>query len=226
MDRYDRLDRHIDRLLANRRPQPYVAEDDEERAVLEMAARLRLLQPGAEAPRRRFAATMYARLRRLINGPKGTSRRRIVVGGLGGLAAGIIAGLGLAHTNRGPLADLGDRFASPAQALKAAGWAPAGKLQDVPEGGALAFRTSAFSGYIMRKGNQLSALSAICNHMGCHVDWQQESSQFVCPCDGARFDSSGQYQQDAYANAGYGTLQPLTPLAVRKDGDVLYVKPI
>jgi menaquinol-cytochrome c reductase iron-sulfur subunit len=38
---------------------------------------------------------------------------------------------------------------------------------------------------------QLQALSAICPHLGCSVQWIASKRQFVCPCHGASFQTDG-----------------------------------
>lgn len=226
-DRYDRLNRHIDDLLKDRAPQPFVAEDDEERAALEMATRLRLLRPDAPLPRAHFRARMLRLLTRVINPRPRLARRRLLVGGaaatLAGVAAGFAGALGLRHLEPAN----GATTAQHAAAASSAGWARVGRLQDVPQGGALAFTTAAgLSGYVLRNGDQLSALSAICNHLGCHVQWQPGNKQFICPCDDAQFDSNGRYLAEDYAAGPSVTLKPLTRLAVRAEGDLLYVQPL
>ena len=35
------------------------------------------------------------------------------------------------------------------------------------------------------------ALSAVCTHLGCVVQWQQDEDQFLCPCHGGRFTGDG-----------------------------------
>ena len=222
-DRYDRLNRHIDALLQDHAPPPFVAQDEEERAALQMAAQLRLLRPGAAAPRQRFAGRMRRLLARSINPRHGLPRRRLLVGGAGTLVGGLVAGFGVAFGLR----RAGSAAAPTASGLAASsigGWAQVGRLQDVPQGGALAFAVSGLSGYVMRNGDQLSALSAICNHLGCHVQWQPASEQFICPCDNAEFDRAGMYLHDGYTAYPTANLKPLTRLAVRLEGDVLYVK--
>lgn len=38
---------------------------------------------------------------------------------------------------------------------------------------------------------QLSALSAVCPHLGCSVQWQDSKNSFVCPCHGASYQANG-----------------------------------
>jgi cytochrome b6-f complex iron-sulfur subunit len=222
-DRSERLNDYIDALLQDKSPDQFAAEDAEERDVLAMAARLRLLRPAATVPRPRFRARMRRLLARAINPRPGLPRRRLLFGGAGTAAAGLLAGLGVslglrnAGVRRTPSAS--DLAARPALG----GWAAVGRVRDLPEGGALAFAAAGVSGYVTRNSDQLSALSAICNHLGCHVQWQPERKRFLCPCDDAEFDRSGIYLQEDYA-APPATLPPLTRLAVRAEGDTLYVK--
>jgi len=51
---------------------------------------------------------------------------------------------------------------------------------------------SAQSVYVTKGADgQLTVLSSICPHLGCSVSWQTTQSEFVCPCHGGRFNSSG-----------------------------------
>ena len=40
-------------------------------------------------------------------------------------------------------------------------------------------------------GKTVTALSLICPHQGCPVDFDAATKQFVCPCHGAKFTDSG-----------------------------------
>jgi len=44
--------------------------------------------------------------------------------------------------------------------------------------------------FVIRRGNQLFALSAICTHRKCKLDAQRDQS-FLCPCHGSTFDAAG-----------------------------------
>jgi len=37
----------------------------------------------------------------------------------------------------------------------------------------------------------LHAVSAVCPHMGCHVEWNDGEDSWDCPCHGSRFDTDG-----------------------------------
>ena len=66
-------------------------------------------------------------------------------------------------------------------------------LSDIPEG---EVRTTAdLAGrplvILHVPGQEIIALSLVCTHLGCRVNWQSESRTFLCPCHGGRFDSKG-----------------------------------
>ena len=44
---------------------------------------------------------------------------------------------------------------------------------------------------VIRTASGFSALSAICTHLGCIVEWQEDKQQVFCPCHGAAFDAKG-----------------------------------
>src|SRR5260221_68462 len=46
--------------------------------------------------------------------------------------------------------------------------------------------------FIIRTGqSSYIALSQICTHAGCHVNFNSSSKQFVCPCHGGTYDING-----------------------------------
>lgn len=123
------------------------------------------------------------------------SRRRLfgwLVGIIGsGVAIGIVA----------PTAAF---VLSPLWKKKAAErWVPLLKESDLAEGEmrAVVFKTKAEDGYMTttqdvsvylhRKNGAVEAIDPTCPHLGCHVRFNQDRNQFVCPCHGGVFDENG-----------------------------------
>jgi cytochrome b6-f complex iron-sulfur subunit len=76
--------------------------------------------------------------------------------------------------------------------------------KDVPEGEAKFFEFAGSSAVLVRKrGGGLVALSAVCTHLGCIVQWEKDKQDFLCPCH------AGHYTVDGVVTAG----PPPKPLA-------------
>lgn len=45
--------------------------------------------------------------------------------------------------------------------------------------------------FIDREGSGYRALSAVCQHLGCRVHWDDGKQQFLCPCHGGVYDREG-----------------------------------
>ena len=56
-------------------------------------------------------------------------------------------------------------------------------------------------------GGNLHALSSVCPHRGCDVEWNAEEKVWDCPCHGSRFTSEGAVIRGPAA-------QPLLPVDV------------
>ena len=48
--------------------------------------------------------------------------------------------------------------------------------------------------WLVREGGSVRALSTVCPHAGCAVDWDEGASAFVCPCHDSRFALDGERQ--------------------------------
>ncbi len=44
---------------------------------------------------------------------------------------------------------------------------------------------------VIRTERGVFALSAVCTHLGCLVNWEPDAQEIVCPCHVARFDLNG-----------------------------------
>lgn len=60
------------------------------------------------------------------------------------------------------------------------------------------------------------ALSAICTHLGCIVQWQSDKGEFLCPCHAGRFSAHGEV-------LGGPPPKPLETLPVNTEGDQIVV---
>ena len=64
--------------------------------------------------------------------------------------------------------------------------------QDIPQDGAKFFQFRGKAAVIARtKNGSLSVLTAVCTHLGCIVQWEAKTGEFICPCHGGRFSPDG-----------------------------------
>lgn len=70
--------------------------------------------------------------------------------------------------------------------------------------------------FILREEAGFRALSAICTHVGCIVNWNQTENKFICPCHGSTFARSG----EVLSGAAVGPLKSFS-IELAKDGKLL-----
>ena len=64
--------------------------------------------------------------------------------------------------------------------------------KDVPEGEAKFFEFAGSAAVLVKKlGGDLIALSAVCTHLGCIVQWEKDQQNFLCPCHGGLYTPDG-----------------------------------
>jgi cytochrome b6-f complex iron-sulfur subunit len=66
----------------------------------------------------------------------------------------------------------------------------AGKVADFKVGEVLPFRKERT--FILRTEGGFLAISAICTHLHCVVNWNEMLKKFECPCHGAKFNHNGE----------------------------------
>jgi cytochrome b6-f complex iron-sulfur subunit len=76
---------------------------------------------------------------------------------------------------------------------------------DLVDGTTMPFRSGAIEGFLIRRGSQIAALSAVCTHMGCVLNYSMLRERFECPCHGVTFDIDGQ------PTSRYGNPLPALP---------------
>lgn len=68
--------------------------------------------------------------------------------------------------------------------------------------------------FIVMGKEGLIALSSICSHLGCLVNWDKNKDEFLCPCHGGKYDMEGMVKEGPPP-------APLTRLPLKiKDGKV------
>ena len=220
LERADRIERLVRDLLAGRRVQ-VGPQDALDRDVILAAARL----AGARAPHPRMTPAFRRKLAERLDRTRETgvlSRRTALVAGLGA-AIGALGGAGLARVT-GVLAPATPAPARVPLAVNASvieprpgRWFDAGPLDAYSEGQAIRFQAGAVGAFLVREGDAVRALSSVCTHLPCELQWTPAAHQLVCPCHPVAFDTEGASQ---VGPNGYA-LPPLPRLQVRVvDGHV------
>jgi cytochrome b6-f complex iron-sulfur subunit len=66
----------------------------------------------------------------------------------------------------------------------------AGKVADFKAGEVIPFRKERT--FVVRTEEGFLAISAICTHLNCVVNWNEMLKKFECPCHGAKFNQNGE----------------------------------
>lgn len=70
---------------------------------------------------------------------------------------------------------------------------------------------------IKRDSGDVIAMSTICPHLGCGIDWNTEKKQFVCPCHESVFDIKGKLVSGPAPRS-------MDTLETKIEGDDIFVK--
>lgn len=75
-------------------------------------------------------------------------------------------------------------------------------------------RELTFRAFLVNSGGEVFALSSVCTHLGCLVNWSRNKNRFVCPCHGGKYDMNGNA-------AGGPPSHPLARIPIKvRDGKV------
>jgi cytochrome b6-f complex iron-sulfur subunit len=209
----EQLDQHVEDLLQDRRPERTPLPDEDALRARQTAAMLRAAKPGAGLPSKDFLERMQGSIGEWVQEQSAKpqpsarpSRRSLLLTGAAGIAAGVAAVLGIDRLGKSK-----SPTAPNNQALvpKNGTWKPVKALADLPEATPVAFRSGAIEGFLIRQGQEVKGLSAVCTHMACILNYSKFRDRFECPCHGATFEKDG--QPTNYASP----LSPLPSLEVK-----------
>jgi cytochrome b6-f complex iron-sulfur subunit len=63
---------------------------------------------------------------------------------------------------------------------------------DLRDGEAKFFQYSGGAAVVLKsREGGIIALSAVCTHLGCIVQWQKEKQEFICPCHAGHYTAEG-----------------------------------
>lgn len=196
----ERLDHFVERILRNRRPRRFPAEDEEARAMLAAAA-LNAGRPGADAPRPEFVEKLERAIRRRVEAGESLerlpvlSRRRMLGGAALGAVAAAAAGVGIDRVvDRALEGSGGVAEVTPSKGA----WIDVAAVEAVPVGRPLRFSAGAIEGFLVNHGDRIEGLSAICTHMPCTLHANVAAQRLDCPCHGAWFDLQGRPMDGSY----------------------------
>ena len=190
-----RIDRIVGDVLAGRhlKATPSDAADQE---AIRVAAAL----AGSREGYPRMSPAFRRRLTQMLQkgeAPAWINRRSALVAGLG-LAAGAVGGA-LASEMAAPGAPRA-RARETLEPLPALGrWVDTGlTLADLEAGVPRRVTAGAIGAFLVRHGDQVSAMSAMCTHLPCELVWVGDRSVLNCPCHNLAFTLDGQPLSDRY----------------------------
>jgi cytochrome b6-f complex iron-sulfur subunit len=209
-DAVDRVSAFVDALVKNRRPARFRVGPGEGE-MLSVAALLRTAAPRVDDPDPVFVERLRGQLDRRIEPVhnRGVTRRRLLRGfGIPGAAALVGAAAGAFLRERAER--LWDTSAGPELIPVASGaWTPVMPLDALATGEPTLFTVGAVRGFLIRAGeSDVTAVSAVCTHLGCLLAANPQTARLDCPCHGAAFALDG-----APLNPDYTT--PLPRLRAR-----------
>jgi cytochrome b6-f complex iron-sulfur subunit len=211
LDHVEALNDFVDALLRGEKPPSTAPLHGDQAGLLRQAAQLASVGNPATLP----SPALVNRLRERFSGGRRRhawlawrlSRRTFTLS-LAGAAAALAVAL------------FGEQAVQRVAGNPPAGWVPVARAADLPPGAVKRFIAQDVEGHIMNIGGRIWALSAVCTHMACVVDWKASDGSFLCPCHGAEFGTDGRQ----LGGDDYGvSLAPLTRIPVQQRDGQLYV---
>jgi Rieske Fe-S protein len=73
------------------------------------------------------------------------------------------------------------------------------------------------SAWVLEREGQLVALSTVCPHLGCAIDYEAQAERFVCPCHDSYFDLDGKATEGP-------SPRDMDALEVQTEGDTVAIR--
>jgi cytochrome b6-f complex iron-sulfur subunit len=206
----------VDALLSDRAP--HWRSVDAEADTLGMAIALAAARPGAAAVRPRFVSDLRRCLAQKLDAADCREShpamgRRRVLKVVGVAAAAVVGGGVVERVGSRPHRRPPDKT----NVATVGGWQTVATSSELDELGVLRFATPATVGFLARSGGVLRAVSGVCTHQGCLLEYREGDRELACPCHRATFTLTG----DVRAHDVAGPLPPLPQLLVReRDGRI------
>lgn len=216
VEQYVRLHEHIERLRADRAPLHPDTLMEDEAQVYQMAAFFRAAAPDAAEPDATFAANLRKRLAQetpevrrgdaatapqssaRAEQPAGRRQSEVTRRGLLGVGLGAAAAFIGAATGAAVERELEGRGAGkappPSVSIVPEGrgtWVAVAAVSELPVGSVRRFATDSLVGFVRHTIEGFSALSGVCTHLGCLLQWNAGARTYDCPCHGGRFTETG-----------------------------------
>lgn len=80
----------------------------------------------------------------------------------------------------------------PVKKIKIVNSMTVGKASEVPAGTGKIFQFNDDKVIVVNHGGNITAVSAVCTHLGCLVHWDEAANMIACPCHGARYKQDGE----------------------------------
>jgi Rieske Fe-S protein len=149
----------------------------------------------------------------------GFSRRRALLGGLGAAAAALTGAAVTAALEQSGKPQQPPTPPTGSLVLPGTGtWVAIAALDAVPVGAIKRFEAGAVIGYLQHTASGFVALSGVCTHMACLLQWNGAEKTFDCPCHGGRFLSTGKA-----APGGRYTYAPLPAIQTKVETGQVWV---
>lgn len=109
---------------------------------------------------------------------------------------------------------------------KTKAWLYVTELEGMPVGSSINYRAPTGIQIVVARQaengtkDDFVALSRVCPHLGCQVEWQANNNRFYCPCHQGAFDPQGRATEGPPAAAG----QSLAAYPLRVEGGLLFIE--